>query len=70
MLGHEVDVLGAHALGGHDQVAFVLAILVIHENDHLALANVLDQLGDIVERHRHPLAEFVGKGPCGPLFSP
>ncbi|MCY1279753.1 hypothetical protein D9M69_553830 [compost metagenome] len=49
--GHEVDVLGLHALGGHDQVAFVLAILVIHEDDHLALADVFDQFFDAVESH-------------------
>jgi len=35
---HEVDVLGAGKRGCHDQVAFVLAVLVIHDDDHLALA--------------------------------
>ena len=33
---HEIDVLGAHVVRGHDQVAFVLAILVVHDHDHAA----------------------------------
>ncbi len=51
---HEVDVLGLHAFGGHDQVAFVFTVFVIHEDDHLALANVFDQFFDTVERHAAP----------------
>ncbi|MCY1435457.1 hypothetical protein D9M71_515540 [compost metagenome] len=51
VLGHEVDVFGAHGLGGHDQVAFVLAVFVIHQDDHLALTNVLEQFFDAVECH-------------------
>ncbi|MCY1431774.1 hypothetical protein D9M71_477510 [compost metagenome] len=54
VLGHEVDVLGLAALGGHDQVAFVLAVFVIHEDDHFALADVFDQFFDAVERHAAP----------------
>ncbi len=54
MLGHEVDVLGLAALGCHDDVAFVLAVFVIHEDDHLALADVFHQLFDTVERHAAP----------------
>ncbi|MCY1466670.1 hypothetical protein D9M71_850470 [compost metagenome] len=54
MLGHEVDVLGLAALGGHDQVAFVLAVFVIHEDDHLALADVFNQFFDAIERHKAP----------------
>ncbi|SST08960.1 Uncharacterised protein [Acinetobacter baumannii] len=60
MLDHEVDVFGADAFGGHDQVAFVLAVLVIHQDDHLALADVFDQFVDRVECHGHPLMQFVG----------
>ncbi len=51
---HEVDVLGLDALGGHDQIAFVLAIFVIHEDDHLALADVFNQFFDAIERHSAP----------------
>ncbi len=54
VLGHEVDVFGLAALGGHDQVAFVLAVFVIHEDDHLALADVFNQFFDAIERHKAP----------------
>ena len=54
MLGHEVDVFGLAAFGGHDQVAFVLAVFVIHEDDHLALADVFNQFFDAIERHKAP----------------
>ncbi len=44
--GHEVDGLGRHELGGHGQVALVLAVLVVDEDDHLARADVRDGAGD------------------------
>jgi hypothetical protein len=37
---HEVDGLGRHLLGGHGQVAFVLPVLVVHQDDHLPLADI------------------------------
>jgi hypothetical protein len=37
LLGHEVDRLGSHLLGGDHQVALVLAVLVVDDDDHLAL---------------------------------
>ena len=45
MGGHEVDGLGGHHLGGHGEVAFVLTVLVIHQDDHLTVANILNGLG-------------------------
>ena len=33
-LGHEVDVLGGGELGGHREVALVLAVLVVADDDH------------------------------------
>ena len=48
---HEVDVLSLTGLGGHDQIAFVLAVFVIHQDDHLAGANIFDQFFDAVEFH-------------------
>ena len=39
---HEVDGVGRHELGGHRQVALVLAVLVVDEDDHLAGAHVGD----------------------------
>ncbi len=36
---HEVHVLGPHLGRGHDEIALVLAILVVEDHDHLAAAN-------------------------------
>ena len=40
MPGHEVDDLGSDLLGGADQIAFVLAIFVVNDDDHAAVADV------------------------------
>ena len=40
--GHEIDGLGGDLLRGHGQVAFVLPVLVVHQDDHLPLADVVD----------------------------
>ena len=54
---HEVDRFGRDRVCGHTQVAFVFAILVVDQDDHLAGANVIDRglnaaqrLGADVER--------------------
>ena len=47
--GHVVDVLGSHEFGGHEQVAFVLATLVVHHDHHLAVAYVGDDVLDRTE---------------------
>ena len=52
VLGHEVDCLRRHLLGGHDEIAFVLPILIVHHDDDLALAKLLDGLVDGVQLHR------------------
>ena len=44
--GHEVDHLGRDELGRADEVALVLAVLVIGHDDDLAVAQVLDRLLD------------------------
>jgi len=31
---HEGDRIGRHALGGHDEITLVLAILIVHDDDH------------------------------------
>ena len=49
---HEIDVLRTHALRRHDQIAFVFAILIVHEHRHLAVAKVLENLVDRI--HRSP----------------
>ena len=48
--GHEIDVLGADLRGGHDEVAFVLAVLVVHQHDHPALPDVFENLVDGIKR--------------------
>jgi hypothetical protein len=42
VLGHEVDVFGRRHLRRNDDVAFVLAILGIDEDEHAPIAGVLD----------------------------
>jgi hypothetical protein len=40
MRDHEVDVGRLHQLGGHDQVALVLAVLVVDDDDHATVADL------------------------------
>ena len=42
MAGHEVDIFRTHVAGRHDQVTLVFAVLVIHQDDHATVANILD----------------------------
>ena len=44
VLGHEVDRLRGRELGGHREVALVLAVLVVADDDHPAPADLLDRL--------------------------
>ncbi|MOA47037.1 hypothetical protein D3C78_1696270 [compost metagenome] len=48
---HEVDRFRRAFLRGQQQVAFVLAVLVIDQEDHPALAEVFDNFFDAIERH-------------------
>ena len=48
---HEVDVFRPHALRGHDQVAFVLAILVVEHDDHAPGTQFVEHFGNGGERH-------------------
>jgi len=43
---HEVDLLGGHPVGGDAEIALVLAVLVVHEDDHAAGADLLQRLLD------------------------
>ncbi len=47
---HEGDDLGGHLLGGDDEVALVLAVLVVDDHDGAARGDVGDGLLDGVER--------------------
>ena len=48
---HEGDLLRLRLLGGHDQVALVLAILVVDDDDQLAGGEGGDGIFDAVEGH-------------------
>ena len=43
---HEVDRLGRRALRGNEQIAFVLAVFVVDQNQHAAFAHVRQHLFD------------------------
>ena len=51
VFGHEVDGFGGDVFGGHDEVAFVLAVFVVHEDDHFAGAQVVDDFLGAVQGH-------------------
>ena len=42
VLGHEIDGFGSDFLGGHGEVAFVFAVLIVDQDHHAALANFFD----------------------------
>jgi hypothetical protein len=43
---HEGDVLGGCLLGGNDEIAFVLALLVVNDDNHATVRDLLDRLFD------------------------
>ena len=47
---HEVDVIRRDELGGHAQVSLVLAVRGVDDDDHLAIADILDCCFDRAER--------------------
>ena len=53
VLEHEVDMLGGDFLGGHDKVALVLAVLVVHNDNEFTIAEILDGLLYSVEFKFH-----------------
>ena len=53
MAGHEVDGLGRDEVGRDQQVAFVLAVLVIDQDDHLARTEVRQDLGGACHGRQH-----------------
>jgi hypothetical protein len=48
---HEVDRLGRYVVGRYRQVALILPILIIDENDHLPGTNVVESLFDCRKSH-------------------
>ena len=45
-LGHEIDGVGRRHLRRNDEVAFVLALLGVHQDEHAAVARVLEDVVD------------------------
>jgi hypothetical protein len=62
VLGHEVDRVGRRHLGRDNEIAFVFAILGIDQNDHAAIAQILQNLGDVRDE---PAPFGVGHMLCG-----
>ena len=56
-LGHEINRLRCRGFGGHDQIALVLAVGIVHHDHHLALPQVLNDALDGIKRcfHRLPI---------------
>ncbi len=52
LLGHEVDVLRGRELRGQREITLVLAVLVVADDDHPALAQLLEGFLDRGERPR------------------
>ena len=48
--GHEVHGVGVDAFGGHDEMAVAFTIVVVHDNDHAAVADVVHGLFDGAKR--------------------
>src|ERR1700686_3514950 len=48
---HEADVLGSHQLRGNDEVALVLAVFVVDDDDELARIEISDRLRDRSQAH-------------------
>ena len=46
---HEIDMVRRDKRGGHDQVAFILAVSVIYDDDQATLADLVEDLGDRVD---------------------
>ena len=44
VLGHEVDRVGRRHLGGDDEIALILAVLVVDQDEHAAVARLVDDL--------------------------
>ena len=44
VLGHEVDRVGRRHLGGDDEIALILPVLVVDQDEHAAVARLVDDL--------------------------
>ena len=55
--GHEIDGFRRDVFGGHGQVALVLAVLIVHQNDHFALPDVGNGFFNAAQRHDYILSK-------------
>ena len=46
---HEIDDFGRDLFGGDDEVAFVFAVFVVHDDHDLAVAEIFDGLFDAIQ---------------------
>ncbi len=53
VLGHEIDGGGGDELRGHDEITFIFAVGVVHDDDHPAFAKVGDDGFDGIKRLFH-----------------
>ena len=68
-LAMKLTLLGGRELRGHREVALVLAVLVVADDDHLALAQIVERLGDGGERPSAvPARRVIGRCPSEPRF--
>ena len=49
---HKVDIIGGDFFRRHQQVALVLAVLVVHNDDHLALTDIFDNFFGSIQFHK------------------
>ena len=54
--GHKIDGFGRNFFRGKGEVAFVFPVLVVHDDDHFAGANICNRAGNIAKRrvNGHP----------------
>ena len=57
---HEVDRRGIGKLRRDYQIAFILAVLMVHQNEHTALARVFDDVLDRRDRIAQPCLDRSG----------
>jgi len=41
---HEIDILWADVDRRHDEIAFIFAVFIVHQDDHAPGANLIEQL--------------------------
>ncbi len=66
VLGHEIDGVRRRHLRGDDEVALVLALLSIHQDEHAAVARVLDHF---LDRGEELVMAGLGQGSHGTNLS-